>query len=241
MRSPARVRFRPWRGRTVEPSLRREKHGNLATGLTCPTSQSAGTAAVRFESRPTPSEAPGRVPARGNDRGIAEQVPTCEAARPFERYPPVRGGPARQKRRSPAGTRVVRSVGTCKLRGDAVVSPGAPVPRGTPRRTRPRPIVSEGERHFRERWSRRSDGQFDLGSRATVAPSRFASAAPHALNERLGKWRIAAPIEIASALPSEDLGYPCTLSRRDGTLVTVFYARDREGVTFLRARIWRLS
>lgn len=56
-----------------------------------------------------------------------------------------------------------------------------------------------------------------------------------------GRWRIEAPIEKASGLPSKDLGYPCTLPRRDGTLVTLFYARDSEGVTCLRARIWRLS
>ncbi|BCX17343.1 MAG: hypothetical protein KatS3mg117_1025 [Geminicoccaceae bacterium] len=116
LRSPARVRFRPWRGRTVEPSLRSERHGDLATGPPCPTSQSVGTAAVRFESRPTPSEARGRLHALGNGRGIAEKVPTCEAARPFECGPPALGGPARRKRRSPAGTRVVRSVGTCTLR-----------------------------------------------------------------------------------------------------------------------------
>lgn len=62
------------------------------------------------------------------------------------------------------------------------------------------------------------------------------------LSEDVGRtWRIDAPIEIATGLPSKDLGYPCTLPRSDGTLFTVFYAGDREGVNFPRARIWRLS
>lgn len=53
-------------------------------------------------------------------------------------------------------------------------------------------------------------------------------------------WRTESPIDIASGLGSKDLGYPCTLPRSDGSLVTVFYARDRSGVTGLRARFWRL-
>ena len=53
-------------------------------------------------------------------------------------------------------------------------------------------------------------------------------------------WRTGTPLEVAGGLGSKDLGYPCTLPREDGTLLTVFYARDREGVTFPRARIWRL-
>ncbi len=62
------------------------------------------------------------------------------------------------------------------------------------------------------------------------------------LSEDAGRsWRTEATLEVASELGSKDLGYPCTLPRTDGTLLTVFYARDREGVTFLRARIWRLG
>ena len=48
-------------------------------------------------------------------------------------------------------------------------------------------------------------------------------------------------LSLASGLGSKDLGYPCTLPRADGTLLTVYYARDGEGVTFVRARIWRLG
>jgi hypothetical protein len=81
----------------------------------------------------------------------------------------------------------------------------------------------------------------DLGSRETVAPSRFVSAAPHPRSERCGSWRIEAPIEKARGLPAKDPASPRTLPRRDGMLLTLFYARDSEGVTFLRARIWRLS
>lgn len=62
-----------------------------------------------------------------------------------------------------------------------------------------------------------------------------------AISEDEGRsWRSDAPLEIASGLGSKDMGYPCTLPRADGTLLTVFYARDNEGVTFVRGRIWRL-
>lgn len=55
------------------------------------------------------------------------------------------------------------------------------------------------------------------------------------------RWSVEAPIDIASGLGSKDLGYPCTLPRTDGALVTVYYARDPAGVTGLRARVWRLA
>lgn len=58
--------------------------------------------------------------------------------------------------------------------------------------------------------------------------------------DRGRSWRTDAELVVASELVSKDLGYPCTLPRRDGTLLTVYYARDRSGVTGLCGRIWRL-
>jgi hypothetical protein len=39
--------------------------------------------------------------------------------------------------------------------------------------------------------------------------------------------------DIRSGLPDRDLGYPVTLQRRDGTLVSIYYCRDAAGVTGL--------
>lgn len=53
-------------------------------------------------------------------------------------------------------------------------------------------------------------------------------------------WTTEAPLAVASDLGSKDLGYPCTLPLADGALLTVFYARDRDGVTGLGFRRWCL-
>ena len=61
--------------------------------------------------------------------------------------------------------------------------------------------------------------------------------------------KLAAPIkgyeqkdgEDWADLPNRDLGYPCTLQRRDGTLCTVHYGQDGEGVTAIWATDWHLD
>lgn len=45
--------------------------------------------------------------------------------------------------------------------------------------------------------------------------------------------------DIRTDLPDRDLGYPVTLQRRDGTLVTLHYTRDRRHVTGLEQTTWR--
>lgn len=52
-------------------------------------------------------------------------------------------------------------------------------------------------------------------------------------------WTTRAPIEIRAGLPGRDLGYPCTV-RREDDLLTLYYARDGEGITGLHATSWRL-
>jgi hypothetical protein len=49
------------------------------------------------------------------------------------------------------------------------------------------------------------------------------------------------PLSVRADLPNRDLGYPCTLQRRDGTLCTVHYGQDGEGVTAIWATDWRLA
>lgn len=53
-------------------------------------------------------------------------------------------------------------------------------------------------------------------------------------------WDIERTIRIRGGLPNKDLGYPCTLLDDDGSLFTVYYGQDSDGVTCIMATHWRL-
>jgi len=53
-------------------------------------------------------------------------------------------------------------------------------------------------------------------------------------------WDMAHKLRIRGPLPNRDLGYPCTLLDRDGSLFTVYYCEDEHGVTGIEATRWRL-
>jgi hypothetical protein len=53
-------------------------------------------------------------------------------------------------------------------------------------------------------------------------------------------WDVERTIRIRSGLPNKDLGYPCTLRDADGSLFTVYYGQDAEGVTCIMGTRWRL-
>jgi hypothetical protein len=53
-------------------------------------------------------------------------------------------------------------------------------------------------------------------------------------------WNIDGTIRIRGGLPNKDLGYPCTLLDDDGSLFTVYYGQDADGVTGIWATRWRL-
>jgi BNR repeat-like domain len=53
-------------------------------------------------------------------------------------------------------------------------------------------------------------------------------------------WDIERTIRIRGGLPNKDLGYPCTLLESDGSLFTVYYGQDSDGVTCIWGTRWRL-
>jgi hypothetical protein len=53
-------------------------------------------------------------------------------------------------------------------------------------------------------------------------------------------WDVDGTIRIRGGLPNKDLGYPCTLLDADGSLFTVYYGQDRDGVTCIWGTRWRL-
>jgi BNR repeat-like domain len=53
-------------------------------------------------------------------------------------------------------------------------------------------------------------------------------------------WDVDRTIRIRGGLPNKDLGYPCTLLDADGSLFTVYYGQDDDGVTCIMATRWHL-
>jgi hypothetical protein len=53
-------------------------------------------------------------------------------------------------------------------------------------------------------------------------------------------WDIERTIRIRGGLPNRDLGYPCTVLAKDGSLFTVYYGQEANGVTCIMATRWRL-
>jgi BNR repeat-like domain len=53
-------------------------------------------------------------------------------------------------------------------------------------------------------------------------------------------WDTDRTIRIRGGLPNKDLGYPCTIPEGDGSLFTVYYGQDADGVTCIMATRWRL-
>ena len=53
-------------------------------------------------------------------------------------------------------------------------------------------------------------------------------------------WDVERTIRIRGGLPNKDLGYPCTILDADGSLFTVYYGQDSDGVTCIMATRWRL-
>ena len=53
-------------------------------------------------------------------------------------------------------------------------------------------------------------------------------------------WDVERTIRIRGGLPNKDLGYPATVLDDDGSLFTVYYAQDTDGVTCIQATRWRL-
>lgn len=54
-------------------------------------------------------------------------------------------------------------------------------------------------------------------------------------------WQIDDEIVIRDDMPNDDLGYPVTIEYEPGSLFTVYYGRDTEGVTHLQASYTELS
>ncbi|MGH6961414.1 MAG: exo-alpha-sialidase [Dongiaceae bacterium] len=54
-------------------------------------------------------------------------------------------------------------------------------------------------------------------------------------------WEVDRTIRIRGGLPDKDLGYPCTILDGDGSLFTVYYGQDGDGVTCIMATRWRLQ
>jgi hypothetical protein len=52
-------------------------------------------------------------------------------------------------------------------------------------------------------------------------------------------WRVETAVTIRGALPSKDLGYPSAVQRPDGTVLTVYYAQEEDGVTAIQATWFR--
>jgi hypothetical protein len=53
-------------------------------------------------------------------------------------------------------------------------------------------------------------------------------------------WDVESTIRIRGGLPNKDLGYPATVLEDDGSLFTVYYGQDGEGVTCIMGTRWRL-
>jgi hypothetical protein len=53
-------------------------------------------------------------------------------------------------------------------------------------------------------------------------------------------WQVERTIRIRGGLPNKDLGYPCTLLDSDGSLFTVYYGQDGDGVTCIMGTRWHL-
>ncbi len=53
-------------------------------------------------------------------------------------------------------------------------------------------------------------------------------------------WDVDRTIRIRGGLPNRDLGYPCTVMAKDGSLFTVYYGQESDGVTCIMATRWRL-
>jgi hypothetical protein len=53
-------------------------------------------------------------------------------------------------------------------------------------------------------------------------------------------WDVDRTIRIRGGLPNKDLGYPCTLLDSDGSLFSVYYGQDSDGVTCIWGTRWRL-
>jgi BNR repeat protein len=53
-------------------------------------------------------------------------------------------------------------------------------------------------------------------------------------------WDVERTIRIRGGLPNKDLGYPCTILDSDGSLFTVYYGQDGDGVTCIWGTRWRL-
>ena len=54
------------------------------------------------------------------------------------------------------------------------------------------------------------------------------------------EWDTDRTIRIRGGLPNKDLGYPCTILASDGSLFTVYYGQDDDGVTCIWGTRWRL-
>jgi hypothetical protein len=52
-------------------------------------------------------------------------------------------------------------------------------------------------------------------------------------------WGVDATMTLRGALPSKDLGYPSSVLRADGTVLTVYYAQEEDGVTSIQATWFR--
>jgi BNR repeat-like domain len=53
-------------------------------------------------------------------------------------------------------------------------------------------------------------------------------------------WQIDEVIRIRGGLPGKNLGYPVTIDAGDGSLLTVYYGEDTDGVTCVMATRWRV-
>jgi hypothetical protein len=53
-------------------------------------------------------------------------------------------------------------------------------------------------------------------------------------------WRTKEVIRIRGGLPGRNLGYPVTIAAGDGSLFTVYYGEDTDGVTCIMATRWQL-
>ena len=61
-----------------------------------------------------------------------------------------------------------------------------------------------------------------------------------AISEDGSDWSSEPTLVIRGALPNKDLGYPVTLPAPDGSLTTIYYAHDPEGVTCIQSTSFRL-
>jgi hypothetical protein len=53
-------------------------------------------------------------------------------------------------------------------------------------------------------------------------------------------WDLDAMAVVRDGLPSRNLGYPCSMLEADGSLFTVYYGEDAEGVTTIQSTRWGL-